>query len=187
MAAAGAKGKGRARGRELSNGLALGIAARRMEREDDGAGARVRTHPHPIHFSGAVGWASSVAVIATLLIRHNELATSTNWTIAAWGFVIALAGFVRPAARWARTWIELDDSVARCTAGLFRQSAVAVDLGRARAVAIDRGLLGRWLGYGRLRVVDEHGTTHLFPPLGDAVLRKTVARRERRARGRRDG
>jgi hypothetical protein len=157
-----------------------------MEHEEDGrADARVRTHPHPIHFAGAAGWTASVALIATLLIRHNDLAASTDWAIAGGGLVLALTGFVRPTARWMRTWVELDDAVARCTAGLLRQSSVAVDLGRARALGIDRGFLGRWLGYGRLRVVDEHGTTHLFPPLGEAALRTAVAQRERRTRGRR--
>jgi hypothetical protein len=157
-----------------------------MERDDDGtAGARVRTHPHPIHFSGAFGWVSTIALIATLLIRHNELATATNWKIAGWGLLVALAGLVRPTARWLRTWIEVDDAVATCSAGLLRQSSVSVDLGRARTVGIDRGLLGRLLGYGRLRVVDEEGTMHLFPPVGDAVLQTAVARSERRSRGRR--
>jgi hypothetical protein len=161
-----------------------------MQRDDDGAA--VRTHPHPVHFAGAGGWTLFVALVVTLMIRHNELSASTEWTFVGWGVVAALAGFVGPVARWLRTWIEIDGPAARCTSGVLRQSTVDVDLVRSRAVEVDRSAAGRWLGYGRLRVVDEAGATHLFPPVGDDALRAAAARRERRAsrsrRGdRRDG
>ena len=157
-----------------------------MDRVDEGDDtARVRTHPHPIYFAGAAGWAAFVALVATLLIRHNELATSANWAIVGWAVLAALTGCIGPGTRWARTWVEIDSAIARCTSGRVWRSTVDVDLERARALEIDRGMLGRWLGYGRLRVVDEMGTTHLFPPLGEIALRNAVERRERRSRGRR--
>jgi hypothetical protein len=157
-----------------------------MQREDDGApGAQVRTHPHPVHFSGALGWTLFVAVVVTLMIRHNELPASTEWAFVGWGVVAALGGFVGPVARWLRTWIEIDGPAARCTSGVIRQSTVDVDLVRSRALEVERGFAGRWLGYGRLRVVDDVGATHLFPPVGEDALRAAAARRERRARTRR--
>jgi hypothetical protein len=88
-------------------------------------------------------------------------------------------------ARWLRTWIELEGPAARCTSGLLRQSTVEVDLVRSRVIEVDRGVAGRWLGYGRLRVVDDAGATHLFPPVGEDALQAAAARRERRARSRR--
>jgi len=81
--------------------------------------------------------------------------------------------------------VEIDGSAARCTSGLLRQSIVAVDLVRSRAMEVDRGVAGRWLGYGRLRVLDDGGATHLFPPVGEDALRAAAARRERRGRSRR--
>ena len=157
-----------------------------MEREDEGpAGARLRTHPHPIHFAGATGWALFVAFVVTLMVRHNDLSAATEWSFVGWGLVAALTGFVGPFARWLRTWVEIDGPAARCTSGLLRQSTVDVDLVRSRAMEVDRGFAGRWLGYGRLRVLDDGGATHLFPPLGEAALRAAAARREHRGRSRR--
>jgi hypothetical protein len=156
-----------------------------MVREDQRTPPRVRTHPHPIHFAGAAGWATFVAIVATLLIRHNDLARSTDWSIVAGAVLLAASGLVGPALRWLRTWVELDASVARCTSGVVRPSTVDVDLEHAQALAIDQSMAGRWLGYGRLRVVDATGTTHVFPPIGEAALRAAMARGERRARTRR--
>ena len=157
-----------------------------MERARGGdIGGGGRRHPHPIYFSGALGWASFVALVATLLIRHNDLARSTDWAIVGCAVVAALCGFVGPATRWARTWVETEAATLRCTSGILWPSTVEVDLDRARALGVDRGLMGRWLGYGRLRIVDEAGTTHVFPPLGEAALGVAVTRRERQSRGRR--
>ena len=109
MAAARAKGKGGRPPTRLSKPRTLGIAAPRMERVDeDGSEARIRTHPHPIHFAGAASWIAFVVLVATLLIRHNELAPSTNWAIVGWAVLAALSGLVGPATRWARTWVEID-------------------------------------------------------------------------------
>jgi hypothetical protein len=157
-----------------------------MEREDEAlTGARLRTHPHPIHFAGAAGWALFVALVVTLMVRHNDLSAATEWSFVAWGLVVALVGFVGPMARWLRTWVEFDGPAARCTSGVLRQSTVDVDLVRSRAMEVDRGFAGGWLGYGRLRVLDDGGATHLFPPVGEAALRAAAARRERRGRSRR--
>jgi hypothetical protein len=183
MAARGSKGKGGGRPHGLSNRPALGIAARRMERHD--AGPYVRAHPHPVHFAGACSWAAFVALVATLLIRHNDLATATNWRIVGWSVLVALAGFVTPALRWRRTWLALDGTTLRCTGGLLRRWSVALDLERAHAVGVEHGLLGGLLGYGRLRVVDEHNTPHLFPPVSDGLAREVAAGWNRRSRPRR--
>ena len=158
-----------------------------MVREDERTTERVRTHPHPIHFAGAAGWAAFVAFVATLLIRHNDLARSTDWSIVAGAVVLAASGLVGPGLRWLRTWVELDASMARCTSGIFRPSTAEVDLERAQALDVEQSMAGRWLGYGRLRVVDASGTTHVFPPLGEAALRAAMARGERRNRARRGG
>lgn len=188
MAAEAAKGKSRARPAvELSNGPALGIAARRMDREhDDQARAPLGTRPHPIYFAGAAGWVAFVALVVLLLVRHNELAPSTNWAIGGAGVLVAIMGVIGPVTRWRRMWIEIDGGDARCTSGVLRASTVGVNLDRARTVTIETGVAGRWLDYGRLRVVDEVGTTHVFPPMGAAALQAALSARSRRSRARRD-
>jgi hypothetical protein len=150
------------------------------------APARVGTRPHFVHFAGATSWAAFVALVVTLLIRHNDLPATTDWKIVGGGVLAALAGAVGPVARWARTWVDIEPTRARCTSGLLRRATVDVALDRARGVALEQSLLGRWLGYGRLRVVDEAGAAHLFPPVGDVdTLRVAVERRDRRSSGRR--
>jgi hypothetical protein len=47
-------------------------------------------------------------------------------------------------------------------------------------------VLGRWFGYGRLRIVDAGGMMHRLPPVGSiGVFARAVSRRERRGVGRR--
>lgn len=157
-----------------------------MERGDGDAGAaHIRTHPHVVHFAGAACWTAFVALVVTLLIRHNDLPAATDWKIVGGGALAALAGAIGPALRWLRTEIELDPGRARYRGGLVRRTIVDVAFERARGVAIEQSFLGRRLGYGRLRVVDEAGTVHVFPPIGRLeTVRALVARRERRGPGR---
>jgi len=157
-----------------------------MERGDgEAAATRLRAHPHVVHFSGAASWTVFVACVATLLIRHNDLPVSTDWKIVGGAVLVALGGAVGPGLRWARTWIEIDPTHARYSGGLFRRTTVDVGLDRARGVAIEQSFFGRQFGYGRLRVVDEAGGAHVFPPVGDLdTVRAAIAQRDGRSRGR---
>jgi uncharacterized membrane protein YdbT with pleckstrin-like domain len=145
---------------------------------------RLRTHPHVVHFSGAASWAAFVAFVATLLIRHNDLPAATDWKIVGGAVLVALAGAIGPWLRWTRTWIEIDPTRARYTGGLLRRTTVDVGLERARGVEIEQSFFGRRFGYGRLRVVDEGGGAHVFPPLGHLDTVRAALTRERRSRGR---
>lgn len=187
MAATTPEGKGGASDRRVVKCGRVRHSRARMERGDaTRAPARIDARPHVIHFAGATSWAAFVAFVVTLLIRHNDLPASTDWRIVGGGVLVALAGAIAPAARWLRTRIEIDTARARCTSGLVRQTTVDLALDRARGVVLEQSLLGRWLGYGRLRVVDDAGAAHLFPPLGDVdALRDVVGRRDRRFQGRR--
>lgn len=127
-----------------------------------------RTRPHLAMLANALGFAAVVAFVVTLLIRHNELPAETNWRIAGWGLLVALGGFVAPVARWRSSWVELDESQLRWTMGIVRPRTFVGDVGRWRSLSVEQGLLGRWLGYGTLRVVDERGIEHTFGPVGAA-------------------
>jgi hypothetical protein len=157
-----------------------------MERGDGvAAAARLRVHPHVVYFAGAASWAAFVALVVTLLIRHNDLPAATDWRIVGGGALVALAGAIGPGLRWARTWIEIDSTRAHYSGGLLRRTTIDVGLERARGLALEQSFLGRCLGYARLRVVDEAGNAHVFPPMGHVdVVRAALARHERRASNR---
>jgi PH (Pleckstrin Homology) domain-containing protein len=170
---------------QLSNAPSLGIAARRMA--DDRGGARgesaVRTRPHVVYFSGALGFAAFVALVVTLLIAHNDLPAATDWRIVGWGVLATAAGFVGPLLRWTRTWIELDQQGLRCRSGLLRRRSLALDFDRMRALTVEQSFLGRWLGYGHVRVVDDAGGDYVLPPVAALEpFRSAAARVGRRAR-----
>jgi hypothetical protein len=186
MAAATPEGKGgEAAGRVVKRVPVRHSRARMQRGEEETSATGLRAHPHVVYFAGAASWAAFVAFVATLLIRHNDLPASTDWKIVGGGVLVALAGTIGPGLRWARTWIEIDSTHARYSGGLFWRTTVDVGLERARGVAIEQSFLGRLLGYGRLRVVDEAGGAHVFPPVGDLdTVRAAITRRESRARGR---
>jgi membrane protein YdbS with pleckstrin-like domain len=148
--------------------------------------ASVRARPHPVYFAGAAGWVAFVALATTLVILHNELSPAQNWAALGWGVLAASSGVVGPAMRWLRTSIELDADGARWTTGILWRSTIDVTYEDMREMAIEQGRLGRQLGYAYVHIVDDAGTTHVLPPVGDvAVWRAAVSRRERPATSRR--
>jgi uncharacterized membrane protein YdbT with pleckstrin-like domain len=156
---------------------------------DDRGGARgessVRTRPHFVFFSNAVGFAAFVAFVVTLLIQHNDLPPATNWKIVGWGLLAAASGFVGPVLRWTRTWIELDQRGLRCQTGLLWRHSLALDFEHIRALAVEQSFVGRWLGYGSVRVVDDAGGDYVLPPVATLEPFRTAAARVGR-RGKRD-
>jgi len=188
MATGRHEGKGGARKVRLSNRLLLGIRAARMKRgEGAAASAGLSTRPHPVYFSGAASWTLFVAVVATLLIRHNDLSRAAEWSVVGWSVLAGASGVVGPVVRWLRTSIDVDATRARCTAGLLRRVTTEVVLDDARDVAVEQGQMGRWLDYGYLSIVDARGQTHVFPPIGGVARVREVLtshlRRRRPTRG----
>ena len=147
------------------------------DRDPQSTSQGTRQRPHPVVFSGAIGFTTFVALVVTLLIRHNDLPTATDWRIVGWGMATALAGWVFPVLRWRHTWIELDGDRLRWATGLWRTPLVDVDLAAARGLAIEQGWLGRRLDYARLRLVDEAGLEHAFPAARGVEAFQRVARR----------
>jgi uncharacterized membrane protein YdbT with pleckstrin-like domain len=158
-----------------------------MEHEPDGPTAGgVRSRPHPIYFAGTAGWVAFAALATVLVVRHNDLPASTNWAVVGWGVLAAASGIIGPVLRWRATWVEVDATRVRYTTGILRPSTVELDARRARAMEVEQGMVGRWFGYGRLRLVDGPGTTHVLPALGHVEgLRAVVAQHNRRAQARR--
>jgi hypothetical protein len=158
-----------------------------MERAHESTtSASVRVRPHPVYFAGTAGWVAFVALATALIVRHNDLTPAANWVAAGWGTLAAFAGVIGPVLRWLRTSIELDAASARCTTGIVWRSTFEVALEDAREMEIDQSYVGRRLGYGYLRIVDDTGATHVLPPIGDlGVWRAAVSRRDRRPSSRR--
>ena len=159
-----------------------------MERAHEGTAlAAVSARPHPIYFAGTAGWVAFVALATTLVIRHNELKPATNWAVVGWGALAAISGVVGPVLRWLRTSIEIDAAGARCTTGIVWRSSLDVPLDDVREMSVEQSYVARRLGYGYLRILDDAGTTHVLPPIGDvATWRAAIARRERRVASRRN-
>ena len=148
-----------------------------------GESSSLRTRPHLVFFAGAVGFVAFVALVVALLIRHNDLPPATEWRVVGWGILVGASGFIGPVLRWARTWIELDQRGLRCRSGLIRRRSLALDFDRMRAMSVEQSLLGRWLGYGFVRVVDHAGGDYVLPPVAALEpFRAAAARVGRRSR-----
>ena len=190
MAAGTREGKGGDSAR-LSNHRRFGIAARRMLADSPlvraGRNAPARLRQHPIVFANTAGFIAFVGLVVTLLIRHNDFSAATDWEIVAWGAVVALAGTIGPSLRWLRTWVVIDDERVVWRTGLLRGQHVAMDLDGVRGLGLEQSWLGRRLGYGELRIVDQAGSVHSFGPVGSVERLRTAAGRGGRRRGRRDG
>lgn len=150
----------------------------------------MKTRPHPVHFAGAAWWVAFVALVGTLMIRHNELSASGEWNVLIGCIAAAVAGLIGPWWRWSRTSVALDGSLVRWESGSFGRTLVELDLARAREVTVDEDTASRLLGYGRCRIVDETGTTYVLPPLGMESAEIIASRWSERLgtrRARRDG
>ena len=144
----------------------------------------MRARPHPVFFSGAIGFAAFVTLVATLLIRHNELSLMTDWRIVGWSVLVAISGFVGPGWRWSRTWVELDERGIRYrSVTLLRSHLAELAFDHIRAVTVEQSIAGRCLGYGHVRLVDDTGAEYLLPPLPSLdAFRAAAARIGRRRR-----
>lgn len=143
----------------------------------------MRTHPHVVYFAGAFGFAAFVALVVTLLIRHNDLPASTDWRFVGWGALVAASGFVRPVLRWMRTSIEVDERGLRCRSGLLRPEELALDFDQVRAISVEQSFAGRLLGYCHVRVVDDAGEDYVLPPVAAVEpFRAAAARVGRRTK-----
>lgn len=146
----------------------------------------LRLRPHPVVFGGALGLASFVALVVALLVLHNDLPRATEWRIVLGGAGVALAGFVGPSLRWRRARVELSPDRLSWSLGLVRRQRLDIDLDELRALAVEQGVLGRWLGYATLRVIDATGRERTFLPVGHVdAFRAASARCVARARPRR--
>ena len=145
----------------------------------------MKTRPHPVHLAGAAWWVAFVVLVATLMIRHNDLTAVGERNVVLGAVASAIAGIVGPLWRWWRTAVELDGSRLRWAGGTLRASALDIELARAREVTVAERQPGRLLGYGRCRIVDEHGVAYALPPLGLEVVRAIAAKWSERPGGRR--
>jgi membrane protein YdbS with pleckstrin-like domain len=144
----------------------------------------VRAHPHPAFFGGAVGYTLFVTLVVVLLIVHNDLPPATEWRIVVYGIAVALLGWVGPLLRWQMAWVDLDERRLRWSVGIVRRHRLESDLDCLQALDVEQGTVGRWLGYGALRAVDEAGVEHAFPPVGHVAAFRAAAMRS--LGGRRD-
>lgn len=119
----------------------------------------MRTGLHPMAFSGAATLAGFIALVVTLLIRHNDLPLATDLQIALVGGLVALLGALPAIMRWAGTDIVLTDRRVLANAGGMRRRRIAASLDRA-VIEQEGGLTGRLLNHGTLTVATADGSAN---------------------------
>jgi hypothetical protein len=146
-----------------------------------------RTGLHPASLSGAVSLAVFAAVVAALLIAHNDLARATEWQIIGVAAVVAVLGFVRPLLRLARTHFVVTERRLLVSWGLLRPRVAAAGVA-PDVMAAER--TRRWVDAGTV-AVDLGGDVHTWTPVARpealAAAVREQARRAGRPRDRKSG
>jgi len=144
----------------------------------------LRGRLHPVVLAGGLGVGAFVALVATLLIRHNELSTGTNLRIALWGVAIAAIFLIRPVLRWRRSAVVVTDRRLVVSFGAIRLDTLALPLAADGVAAGVTSMLGRLLDYGTLAIATGAGEARTIWPVArpTAIVEAvhTAARRVKR-------
>jgi hypothetical protein len=120
---------------------------------------------HPVVLAGGLGVAAFVALVATLLIRHNELSVGTNLRIVLWAAVVAGLFLVRPVLRWRRSAVIVTDRRLLVRFGALRLETLAQPLVPEGVAAGVTSVLGRLLDYGTLAIATGGGEARTLWPV----------------------
>jgi hypothetical protein len=120
---------------------------------------------HPVVLAGGLGAAAFVALVATLLIRHNDLSVGTNLRIVLWAAVIAGLFLVRPVLRWRRSAVVVTDRRLMVRFGALRLETLAQPLVAEGVAAGGTSVLGRMLDYGTLAIATGGGEARTIWPV----------------------
>jgi hypothetical protein len=136
-----------------------------------------RTGLHPASCAGAWTLAGFVLFIGTLIVRHNELAGSTDARILGGSLALAAAALVGPLLRLRRSELVLTPSHLRVHLQTWRERVVEVPLREIREIEVNSSLVGRRLDFGTVMVVRADGDVvavshvHRATALRDALRR----------------
>ena len=114
-----------------------------------------RTRLHPVVYAGAASFSGFVALVVTLLIRHNDLAAATDVRIAVVGTVLAAASLVPTALRRWRSAFLVTDRRVLISGGLLVARTLE---GPLTDLEVATGRWGRLLGYGTVVIVGSDGS-----------------------------
>jgi membrane protein YdbS with pleckstrin-like domain len=115
-----------------------------------------RTGLHPMAFAGALSLALFVALVVTLLIRHNDLPPSTEAQIVVAGVLVALLGSVPALLRWRHTAFLVTERRLLVRSGTYRQHTLVTPLA-PQIVEQESGATGRMLDHGTVTVMGPDG------------------------------
>jgi hypothetical protein len=130
-----------------------------------------RTRLHPVVLFGGLSTAAFIVLVASLLIRHNQLPPSTEAQIALAGVVLTVMALVRPILRWQRTAFVVTDHRVLIQAGAFRPATLDVPLDRPNVLSADGGR-----AYGTLTVAASDGRGWRFSHVAAADKLAAAAR-----------
>jgi membrane protein YdbS with pleckstrin-like domain len=143
------------------------------------------TRLHLVSLGGALVFAAFVAGATALIVARNPLVPATVaqlWLAAV--AIIALAA-AAPLARWWSSRFSVTTHRLAIRSGGFRTQRIEIPLARLADVSVMRGLLGRLLGYGTVRIVPAGEPAEDFPrvaapdALRDAIVRQPRTPRRR--------
>jgi hypothetical protein len=145
----------------------------------------LRSRLHPVALAGGVGAGAFVALVATLLIRHNALSAATNLRIEIWGGAIAVLLLIRPVLRWWRSAVVVTDRRLLVQTGALRLETLECPLAAENVAAGMTSALGRALDYGTLAVARSDGEGRMIWPLTKPLaIVESVQRAAKRSRRR---
>jgi membrane protein YdbS with pleckstrin-like domain len=143
-----------------------------------------RTGLHPMAFTGALTLALFVALVVTLLIRHNELPQRTEVQLVLAGLGVAVIGAIPSLLRWRNTELAVTERRVLVSAGGFRRRRLAVPLAPA-TVEQEAGLTGGMLDHGTVTVAAPDGRASSIGHVARARELVEVARAQARRSPRR--
>lgn len=142
-----------------------------------------RTRLHPVVLTGAASFAAFILLATALVIRHNELTTSTNVKVAAAGAALAIVSLLPAWLRWQASELAVTTERLIVRVGLRTRNILELPLGHVRTAEVEQRGSGRILGHGIVTVRSVEGGLERVPnvaratELRDAILRQLPAGR----------
>jgi uncharacterized membrane protein YdbT with pleckstrin-like domain len=120
--------------------------------------------------AGTFCFVGFVALAVGLILRHNDLAPQDAARVVLGGVLVALLSLVPAWLRWRSAEFALTDRrvLATTRTTLLLRRSVDVPVDRLSAVDVDESMLGRFLGYGTVRLETAGQRTEAFGHVASA-------------------
>src|SRR5262245_52859396 len=111
-----------------------------------------QTGLHPMSAGRELGLAGFLALVAALIIRHNDLPASTDAKITLVCLALAMATLAGPFRRLRRSAITVTPTQLRLELGTWRPRVTSIPLREIESVDVRSGTVGRRLDWGTVQL-----------------------------------